>query len=140
MSKLTDKRDKLYKELEEVYKQIDAEQHDSTIEHLKQFVGKYYIEIHDDKHHEGKYNYVYAYFIYKIETQSANIDLCTLEVNYYPNIPSGHCRIDDSTFFSPEKDNESCLGNKITEITKEEFLEHYRIVQKRILNEIGKIV
>lgn len=118
VGKLTDLRN----QEKEIRKELDKLDYEKRFEDSKKYLGKCYIE-----KTEIKSDYVHCIYVYSIDEDSC--DLKSLCAHYYGDLDDTYFGIEYDSHFNPKKWKEE---DKWIEITKDEFMEHYNVIQSRI--------
>lgn len=111
-----------------IRKELNAYDYENRFAKAGAYKGKYYQE--KNKHHP---NYIRCVFAYDVDEKSC--ELKSIEVSYWKDQQDWY-KLEFNNHFNPSQwaeDNEKWI-----EISKEEYLEHYAEVQKRIGTVINK--
>lgn len=106
----------------EIRKELDKLDYEKRFEDSKKYLGKCYIE-----KTEIKSDYVRCIYVYSIDKDSC--DTKSLCVHYYGDLNDSYFGIEYDSHFNPKKWGEE---DKWIEITKDDFMEHYNVIQSRI--------
>ncbi len=117
-------RDKLIEELmlireqeNKIKNQLNILDYEERLKNAKLYEGRYFKEI------DNTSEYVRCLFVYSVDVVSCQfMSIC---INYYTNIETTYFGIEYYNHFNPS-------DTDWVEIPKEEFLEHYNEVQRRI--------
>ena len=102
-------------------KQLDDLDYEDRFDRAKKYEGRYFIE-----NNERTPGYIRCVFVHNTNSESCN-PMCILVSYWEPNMDE-YFEIESYHHFYPEKWEEE----KWNEIEKEEFLNHYNEVQRRI--------
>ncbi len=104
----------------ELRQQLSDLESDEICKQLEVYKGKYFKEINN-----GNDGYIRCIFVFDIDKESQQLD--SLDLHYY-KINNKYFDMNHYRYFNPMKDKHE----EWDEITKKEFLKHYKQVQKRI--------
>ena len=116
---------KLRKNLDEVLDKIRNLRHDELMAKKMHFIGKYYKDV--DEYHPECHR---LFFVYGVDNDCR---LKTLEILYWEDCSDTAFSIQYNGYFEPDGDD----ANKIVEVTKEEFVKEYNIVNS-LINRVVK--
>lgn len=117
------------KKRSEINDQLEAIDHETNLNKVKQYLGKCYKEVYNG-------GCIRCLFVYSIDEK--NCDLLSLLLTYYPT-EANWFQIECYTLFNPERHDEDD-SSKWEEITKDEFNQHYLEVQYRIKKAYNNII
>ena len=117
---LVDKLNAIRKQENEIRKQLNELDYEKNLNNLRKYEGKYYKEL--DNYESS----VSCLFVYGIDE---NCRLMALNISYWKDNEKSFFEISYYSHFNIEDDEVKC---RWIEITKEEYMEHYQEVVKRI--------
>lgn len=120
--KLAEQLAEINQKRDEVLKQIQLLDHDENLKIANQYLHKCFIE--KNEHHDA---YIRCVYIYAIDEESCEPQAISLV--YWKNIENAWFTIEFTNSFNPTKWEET---DSWSEISKEEYLDHYQQVKKRI--------
>lgn len=126
--KLTEQLIATKNQLKEIREKLEAIDYKDRLSEAKQYEGKFFKELRDSD------NYVRCLFVYS--TDKDRCEPMCLSLNYYLDNETSYFTIDyDNTFFPKKWDEDD---DRWVEISKEEYMQHYNEVQRRISLALNK--
>ena len=126
--KLVEQLMQLQEQEKQIREQLNSMDYDQRFADAKQYEGRYFKE--NEEYHKECIRCLYVY-----STDKVNCTPMSLCISYWLDNEDSYFTIDFYSLFYPKKwvDDD---GDKWIEISKEEYMEHYEQVQRRIVKAI----